>query len=86
MVVVIIADLIAIDIIAIGQSGVDILGGLPVGHDDDVILLAALLHGGCIGDTGIVPAVHAGKIEPGLGQGLRQRCPAVGRNAGDIID
>ena len=63
-----------------------VLGGLAIGHEDDVIFLAALLHGRCIGDTGIVPAVHAGKIQPGLSQGLCQRGPAVRGHRGDGID
>ena len=65
---------------------VPIAGGLAVGHDDDVVLLAALLHRRHVVPGGvragreparIEPAGHAREVQADLSQRLGQRSPAV---------
>ena len=86
VVVVVIANDIAVDIRRARQPGIDILGRLTVGHDDNVIFLTSFLHGGRIGDTGVVPAAHAREIKPGFGQGFCQGRPAIGINIANFGD
>ena len=77
MVAVLVADDVAVDVGRVVEPVVAVLGRLAVGHEDDVVLLAALLHGRGVGAPRVEPARHPGEVEARLGQGLRERRPPV---------
>ncbi|VTR70815.1 hypothetical protein DESC_850013 [Desulfosarcina cetonica] len=97
-ILVIITDGVAIDIGLVGKVGVIVGGRCAVGHQDDVVLLTAVLHGTGIGVgigqdvIGIVlviavePALHACEIKPGFGQGFGQWGAAIGGQASHRVD